>query len=157
MVIKAVDRYPRQMRRIAREAKSRFPRGGSFPSTMVKVNTPALQMRITETPRNALLRSAKSVVGDLRSSRPPQQMALPQFNGSAFGDSRQPSAHTITSLKRWSVAGKELPGTKPLRANSVCPHELTEEFLDVSQIKTIHVYDFDNTCEYWPYYFTERT
>lgn len=113
-----MDRYPGQVRRIAREAKSRFRAAALavlwFSSTMVEVNTPALQMRITETPRNASLRSAKSVLGDLRSSHHSQQMALPQFNGSAFGDSRQPSAHTITSLKRWSVAGKELPGIKPL-------------------------------------------
>ncbi|KAJ5469673.1 hypothetical protein N7539_009291 [Penicillium diatomitis] len=35
------------------------------------------------------------------------------------------SSHTLTSLKRWSVASRDLPA--------------------VSQIKTIHVYDFDNT------------
>ncbi|OKL56844.1 hypothetical protein UA08_07980 [Talaromyces atroroseus] len=34
-------------------------------------------------------------------------------------------AQTITNLKRWSVAGKDIP--------------------DISQIKAIHVYDFDNT------------
>ncbi|KAH8693946.1 hypothetical protein BGW36DRAFT_301357 [Talaromyces proteolyticus] len=72
-----------------------------------------------------MLRSAKSVVGALRSHRPSPQMALPHLNGSAFSDSRRHASHTITSLKRWSIAGKEIPAA--------------------SQIKTIHVYDFDNT------------
>lgn len=119
-----VDRYLRQVRRTAAEAKSRFRAAAlaflCFSSTMVQVNTPTLQMRPSDTPRNALLRSAKSVVGAPRSSCPPQQMAQPQFNGSAFGDSRRPSAHTITSLKRWSVAGKDLPGIIPL-----CPISLS--------------------------------
>ncbi|KAJ5153122.1 uncharacterized protein N7482_009600 [Penicillium canariense] len=38
---------------------------------------------------------------------------------------QRPPSHTLTSLKRWSVANRELPA--------------------VSQIKAIHVYDFDNT------------
>jgi hypothetical protein len=36
------------------------------------------------------------------------------------------SAHTVTSLKRWSCQDTQLP--------------------PVEQIKAIHVYDFDNTC-----------
>ncbi|EED12424.1 conserved hypothetical protein [Talaromyces stipitatus ATCC 10500] len=46
-------------------------------------------------------------------------MAMPPVNGMTS------VSHTITNLKRWSVSGKELPA--------------------VSQIKAIHVYDFDNT------------
>ncbi|OXV05230.1 hypothetical protein Egran_07003 [Elaphomyces granulatus] len=53
-------------------------------------------------------------------------MAPPHSNGPLHGDSRRlPTSNTITGLKRWSVAGKEIPA--------------------VSQIKAIHVYDFDNT------------
>ncbi|KAJ9218593.1 hypothetical protein DTO027B5_8310 [Paecilomyces variotii] len=49
----------------------------------------------------------------------------PQFNGPSNGDSRRPQTYTITGLKRWSVVNKEIPA--------------------VSQIRAIHVYDFDNT------------
>jgi len=36
------------------------------------------------------------------------------------------AAHTTTALKRWSCADKQLPA--------------------VERIKSIHIYDFDNTC-----------
>ena len=37
-------------------------------------------------------------------------MAPPYSNGPLHGDSRRPPTYTITGLKRWSVAGKEIPG-----------------------------------------------
>ncbi|CAL5866253.1 uncharacterized protein PFLUO_LOCUS460 [Penicillium psychrofluorescens] len=70
------------------------------------------------------LRSAKAVVSETRSRLDPTAMAYgpakePVHNG------HQPLGRTITSLKRWSVLNKELPA--------------------VSDIRAIHVYDFDNT------------
>ncbi|KAJ6157802.1 hypothetical protein N7470_005394, partial [Penicillium chermesinum] len=62
-----------------------------------------------------MMRSAKAVV----SERGP-----PGHGTSSAVEPQQPQ-HTVTMLKRWSVANKELPA--------------------VSQIKSIHVYDFDNT------------
>ncbi|KAJ5377584.1 uncharacterized protein N7496_004993 [Penicillium cataractarum] len=47
--------------------------------------------------------------------------------------SQRGPSHTLTSLKRWSVATRELPELIGVRD------------LAVSQIKAIHVYDFDNT------------
>lgn len=41
------------------------------------------------------------------------------------GPNGKPMYHTVTALKRWSCADKELPA--------------------VPKIKAIHVYDFDNT------------
>ena len=42
------------------------------------------------------------------------------------GPNGKPIYHTVTALKRWSCDDKDLPA--------------------VSDIKAIHVYDFDNTC-----------
>jgi hypothetical protein len=50
-------------------------------------------------------------------------MAPSMANGALNGTPRK--TYSITGLKRWSVANKSIP--------------------DVSQIKSIHVYDFDNT------------
>jgi hypothetical protein len=55
------------------------------------------------------LRSAKAVVSETRSRLDPTAMAYgsgkePVHNG------HQPLGRTITSLKRWSVLNKELPG-----------------------------------------------
>ncbi|KAI9877461.1 MAG: hypothetical protein M1830_003845 [Pleopsidium flavum] len=52
-------------------------------------------------------------------------MTAPLTNGSMNSIGRKMASHTITGLKRWSCQSKELP--------------------PVSQIKAIHVYDFDNT------------
>lgn len=42
------------------------------------------------------------------------------------GPNGKPTYHTVTALKRWSCDDKDLPA--------------------VSEVKAIHVYDFDNTC-----------
>ncbi|KAI9739706.1 MAG: hypothetical protein M1834_006425 [Cirrosporium novae-zelandiae] len=53
-------------------------------------------------------------------------MAIPMANGSLNGtQGRRFVTQTVTGLKRWSCGGKDLP--------------------PVSQIKHIHIYDFDNT------------
>ncbi|KAB2580852.1 Uncharacterized protein DBV05_g494 [Lasiodiplodia theobromae] len=52
-------------------------------------------------------------------------MPQPMINGSANGAAGPTSTHTVTMLKRWSCQDKDLPS--------------------VQQIKSIHVYDFDNT------------
>ncbi|KAJ5594198.1 uncharacterized protein N7459_000406 [Penicillium hispanicum] len=61
------------------------------------------------------MRSAKAVVSE----------NLARYNMSHGMNMQRPPPHTITSLKRWSVLNKDLPA--------------------VSQIRAIHVYDFDNT------------
>lgn len=50
-----------------------------------------------------MLKSAKSVVSAVGAYKQLHNMPL---NGIASS-----ASHTITNLKRWSVAGKELPGT----------------------------------------------
>ena len=42
------------------------------------------------------------------------------------GPNGKATYHTVTALKRWSCDDKELPA--------------------VSDVKAIHIYDFDNTC-----------
>jgi hypothetical protein len=44
------------------------------------------------------------------------------------GPNGKATYHTVTALKRWSCDDKELPA--------------------VSDVKAIHIYDFDNTCMY---------
>ena len=39
--------------------------------------------------------------------------------------------HTVTALKRWSCDDRHLPAA--------------------SEVKTIHIYDFDNTCKSYSY------
>ena len=52
-------------------------------------------------------------------------------------------SHTITALQRWSCGTRDLPGNM-----STSIHKLqTEQTLAVSQIKALHIYDFDNTSE----------
>ncbi|KAJ5668167.1 uncharacterized protein N7477_006737 [Penicillium maclennaniae] len=66
--------------------------------------------------QNTLMRSAKAVISE----------RLAQLgNTTSSMTANAPRAYTTTSLKRWSVLNKELPS--------------------VSQIRAIHVYDFDNT------------
>ncbi|KAJ5711728.1 hypothetical protein N7488_005884 [Penicillium malachiteum] len=64
------------------------------------------------------MRSAKAVVSEklTRNGKLAQKMSYATSAG---------AQHTLTGLKRWSVASRELPA--------------------VSQVKAIHVYDFDNT------------
>jgi hypothetical protein len=66
--------------------------------------------------------------------------------------SQRGPSHTLTSLKRWSVATKDLPGERAGCASETVASSVNLELtvacgLAVSQIKTIHVYDFDNTRE----------
>jgi hypothetical protein len=53
-------------------------------------------------------------------------------------------ANTLTSLNRWSIADKQLPGNIQLIHDYL--QKLT--FTAVNSIKAIHVYDFDNTRQY---------
>ncbi|KAJ5115868.1 hypothetical protein N7456_000216 [Penicillium angulare] len=68
------------------------------------------------------MRSAKAVVSENFARYGRGGASMPYTTATAPSQSRQ---HTLTSLKRWSVANKELPA--------------------VSQIRAVHVYDFDNT------------
>ncbi|OJJ33887.1 hypothetical protein ASPWEDRAFT_112407 [Aspergillus wentii DTO 134E9] len=69
------------------------------------------------------MRSAKSVVSENWYSRP--DAASAPTNGSLDHDNMRLPSRTITGLRRWSVINRELPA--------------------VSQVRAIHVYDFDNT------------
>lgn len=92
------------------------------------------------------MRSAKQVISEKFARLGPSASTMSY--GTATSQ-RGPS-HTLTSLKRWSVATKELPGE---RASGImklfCENGANRYIcgLAVSQIKTIHVYDFDNTRE----------
>ncbi|KAJ5692470.1 hypothetical protein N7462_001893 [Penicillium macrosclerotiorum] len=68
------------------------------------------------------MRSAKAVISEKLARRSPT--AFKMSPGTMIANNRSP-LHTLTSLKRWSIANKDLPA--------------------ISQIRTIHVYDFDNT------------
>jgi hypothetical protein len=60
---------------------------------------------------NAMMRSARSVVSEnLYSRLSPSAMAPGHANGSFHRDYQRTATRTITSLRRWSVANKELPG-----------------------------------------------
>lgn len=60
---------------------------------------------------NAMMRSARSVVSEnLYSRLSPSTMAPGHANGSFHRDHQRTATRTITSLRRWSVANKELPG-----------------------------------------------
>jgi hypothetical protein len=79
-----------------------------------------------------MMRSAKSAIAEnyfapLSSAA---SMARGKANGNGFlnhANSNQLISRTITGLKRWSIINRDLPV--------------------VSQVRAIHVYDFDNTCE----------
>src|SRR5688572_16440398 len=64
-------------------------------------------------------------------------------NGDANGSEvRKPISHTVTALKRWSCDDRELPGKAIRRFHN---YLLTNITLAVPDVKSIHVYDFDNT------------
>lgn len=94
------------------------------------------------------MRSAKQVISEKFARLGPSASTMSY--GTATSQ-RSPS-HTLTSLKRWSVATKELPGERAGCASGIMDASVKIELmgvcgLAVSQIKTIHVYDFDNTRE----------
>lgn len=70
-----------------------------------------------------LLSTARRLsLSSVRRSLPPM---LTTSTRPAAGPNGKPSYHTVTALKRWSCDDKDLPA--------------------VSDIRAIHVYDFDNT------------
>lgn len=68
-------------------------------------------------------------------------------NGTVSSTGRKMTSRTITGLKRWSCQNAELPrkGVVPLLTSIQSSDQATA----VSQVKAIHIYDFDNTCGYW--------
>ena len=50
--------------------------------------------------------------------------------------------HTLTGLKRWSCHSRELPR----KLHELPTRKFTNQETAVSQVKALHVYDFDNTC-----------
>lgn len=97
--------------------------------------------------QDATMRSAKAVVSENRYSG----LDRSQFNGSLPQDHSRMPTRTITGLKRWSVASRELPGGFDLHVLKI--HVLVRwltvslRIAAISQVKAIHVYDFDNTCK----------
>jgi hypothetical protein len=88
------------------------------------------------------MRSAKAVVSEKLARLGASNMS--SSNTSGMHASNRP--HTITSLRRWSIVNKELPG----KLASVI--KLTWDILTIAiiitamrKIRAIHVYDFDNT------------
>lgn len=73
-----------------------------LPSFVSQLNSPLISHSFFDSLfPNAMLKSAKSVVSAVGAYKQLHNMPL---NGIAS------ASHTITNLKRWSVAGKELPG-----------------------------------------------
>lgn len=89
------------------------------------------------------MRSAKAVVSEnlARYGKAGPNMSYNTMSGS------QSHQHTLTSLKRWSVANTELPGARTFLMPHVNTPANNVPVIAVSQIKAIHVYDFDNTRE----------
>lgn len=80
---------------------------------------------ISSQPFGCMLRLASSCLS------PPAQRSLPAMLATSTrpavaGSNGKAAYHTVTALKRWSCDDKELP--------------------PVPEIKSIHIYDFDNTC-----------
>jgi len=67
-----------------------------------------------------------------------ENMAIPSTNGTM---KRKVVSHTLTGLKRWSCHGRELPR----KLYGIRTLEVCSQGTAVSQVKAIHVYDFDNT------------
>lgn len=95
-----------------------------------------------------MLKSAKAVLS-ARAALHTTKMAPPLPHGSSAVDPRKPT-YSPTSLKRWSCQSNgDLPGTKS-PGNEIKftrPEANLGIYTAVSQIKAIHVYDFDNTCK----------
>ncbi|KAF9892964.1 hypothetical protein FE257_000556 [Aspergillus nanangensis] len=95
------------------------------------------------------MRSAKAVVAESQHHfrRDPTIVTRALTNG---GHLHSPS-HTITGLKRWSIANRDLPGKAIDFPSDFVSYRCANRVLflrshtAVSQIKAIHVYDFDNT------------
>jgi hypothetical protein len=86
-------------------------------------------------------RSAKAVISENYA-----KMARGAANGSFM--EYHPASRTITGLKRWSSINKDLPGKAFLPLVSPRRHLIDVlPFQGPSQVRAIHVYDFDNTCK----------
>lgn len=79
-------------------------------------------------------------------------MARGKANGNGFSNhanGNQLISRTITGLKRWSIINKDLPGRRFVFtwANFLNFFTNSLHTTAVSQVRAIHVYDFDNTRE----------
>lgn len=91
-----------------------------------------------------MLKSAKAVIA----SQAAQRTMVNQLPEAPLqGDPRRLGTHTTTGLKRWSCQNKDLPCEHV--CGSISPIDFRTNFFllpaAVSDIKAIHVYDFDNT------------
>lgn len=77
-------------------------------------------------------------------------------NGFADSSTYSTAKYTVTALNRWSVANKKLPGWKPSASSNVCFQANESTKSAASQIKAIHIYDFDNTCKFCGHRVTSR-
>lgn len=96
---------------------------------------------------HVMLRSARAVVAARFAKYP--KMATPMVGGPLRSEGRK-STYTTTALKRWSCqSADELPGGSLFNLSLSFPWPDSEKLIAiltaVTQIKAIHVYDFDNT------------
>lgn len=90
------------------------------------------------------MRSAKAVVSENRYSG----LDRSQLDGSLSQDQSRIPSRTITGLKRWSVANRDLPGVFIYKESIQSGWLMVlRRIAAISQVKAIHVYDFDNTCK----------
>lgn len=90
------------------------------------------------------MRSAKAVVSENRYSG----LDRSQLDGSLPQDQSRITSRTITGLKRWSVANQNLPGVFIYKESIQSGWLMVlRRIAAISQVKAIHVYDFDNTCK----------
>ena len=71
-------------------------------------------------------------------------MTSSSFAGAQNG-STHAGHHSVTALSRWSSVAKSLPGTSELPDSFLYSTPSADPFLAVGKIKSIHIYDFDNT------------
>lgn len=89
-----------------------------------------------------------------RLRRPSISGAMASAFSAYHGPTAAASQHTITALGRWSVLNNSLPGScciMPILSFPLPPiRDANSPSAAVDKIKSLHVYDFDNTREFAP-------
>ena len=80
---------------------------------------------------------------NLRASSLRVMRLLQLSSDTIYSTTRNMVAHTITGLNRWSCQNGELPR---LNLHTYLMLIFAKACAAVSQVKALHVYDFDNTC-----------
>lgn len=106
---------------------------------------------------SCMLAISPSIATTTASSRL-RRLSISGAMASAFSAYHGPAAtasqHTITALGRWSVLNNSLPGSccimSILSYHLLLMHNANSPSTAVDKIKSLHVYDFDNTREFAP-------